>query len=35
MLFANRTLPQRSSFRRYLENTLRRELGLPVSRFGW
>lgn len=29
MLFANRTLPQKSSYRRYLENTLRRELGLP------
>ena len=29
MLFSNRTLPRNSTFRRYLENTLRRELGLP------
>lgn len=29
MLFANRTLPVSSTFRRYLENTFRRELGLP------
>ena len=29
MLFANRTLPRQSSLRRYLENTFRRELGLP------
>ena len=28
MLFANRTLPRRSSYRRYLENGIRRELGL-------
>ena len=29
MLFANRLLPRRSTYRRYLENRLRRELGLP------
>jgi len=29
MLFANRTIPRQSSLRRYLENTFRRELGLP------
>ncbi len=29
MLFANRVLPRSSSLRRYLENTLRRELDLP------
>ena len=29
MLFANRTLPRNSHYRRYLENRLREELGLP------
>ena len=29
MLFANRTLKQHDTYRRYLENTLRRELDLP------
>ena len=29
MLFANRSLPRSSSVRRYLENSLRRELGIP------
>jgi GTP-binding protein len=29
MLFANRTLPRNHTYRRYLENTLRRELDLP------
>jgi GTP-binding protein len=29
MIFANRLLPRRSTYRRYLENRLRRELGLP------
>ncbi|MEE2775423.1 MAG: ribosome biogenesis GTPase Der [Acidobacteriota bacterium] len=29
MFFANRVLPQKSTLRRYLENSLRRELGLP------
>jgi predicted GTPase len=29
MLFANRTLPRTSHYRRYLENRLREELNLP------
>ena len=29
MLFANRTLPRSSSYRRYLENRLREALSLP------
>ncbi len=29
LLFANRTLPRNHGYRRYLENAIRRELGLP------